>query len=85
MRPGGHCDVLDELKLREPSTPHEAAIFIEEIRTKKGYIDEGVRKEMKKMGEHSRITLESALKRGRDIEAAFTRRFDQRNHFVTKF
>jgi hypothetical protein len=83
--PSEYRDVLAELELREPSSPHEAAIFIKSIREKKGYIDEDVREDLQNLLECNRITIEDALKRGRDSEAAFTRRFDQRNNLVTKF
>jgi hypothetical protein len=75
--PSEYGDVPDELKRREPSTPHEAAIFIKDIRKQKGYVDEELREELQKLTECSRITVEDWRKGRRDREAAFTRRFDQ--------
>lgn len=71
---GKHHAVLTQLGDGEPETALEAAAFLEDIRTSKGYLDEETTSELEKISPRVRDKMLLMAHQRREMEAAFTTR-----------
>ncbi|RAR05911.1 hypothetical protein DDE83_007182 [Stemphylium lycopersici] len=69
---GKHHAVLTQLGGGEPETALEAAAFLEDIRTSKGYLDEETTSELEKVSPRVRDKMLLMAHQRREMEAAFT-------------
>jgi hypothetical protein len=71
-----YTDVLKRLGDNEPSCPLETWAVIEDIKVKKGYLDENVLQDMNGLKPENREILLRVVELKRKTEASYTTRFD---------
>lgn len=70
-----HGAVLDQLGDREPSTIQEAQAVLEDIRARKGILDDETVYHLNFIPERNRRLIQRNLDALRETEAAYTRRY----------
>jgi hypothetical protein len=71
-----YTDVLERLGDDEPSCQLEAWAVIEDIKVKKGYLDENVLQDMNALKPENREILLRVVEQKRKTEASYTTRYD---------
>lgn len=67
-------EALENLGTREPSTEFEADAILDGIRVEKGYLDEETLVDVQAMRNSSRQTILRLVEKGKETEAAYTKR-----------
>jgi hypothetical protein len=70
-----HCDVFRQLGDREPVNSLEAQAVIEKIREDKGYLDDEILRDLRKLDQRSHDRLLRMVKSNRETEAAYTKKY----------
>jgi hypothetical protein len=71
-----HRDVFKQLGNREPTTAIEAQAIIENIRAKKGHLDDRALQEVNTLSPEVRETILRIVESNRETEAAYTTKYD---------